>query len=190
MAPTHLDVLREHGFETGHPDPGVRRTRTVERFQLAWAMDFKSPLKVDGILGRKTMAAMRSLPMLAPHFNVFEVWDWREHDCGIRREILWALESLRAVVGRPLVISSGYRTLSSNTVVGGASQSLHMQGLAVDLTTPVLLAQARATKGFSGIGVRWKGSKAFALHVDVRHALGDDSPTPGATPSRPARWSY
>lgn len=190
MASTHLDVLREHGFETGHPDRAVRARRTVERFQRAWAMDFKRPLVVDGILGRKSMAAMRSLPLLAPHFTVWEVWDWRQHDCGVRRELLWALETLRARLGRPLELNGAYRTLSTNTAVVGAQESVHLLGGAADLKTKVLLADVRATKGFSGIGVKWQGSKAWALHVDVRHALGVENPTPGATPHRPARWSY
>lgn len=47
------------------------------------------------------------------------------------------LESVRALLGdRPIRISSGYRCPALNTVVGGARQSAHMDGLAADFTCP------------------------------------------------------
>jgi len=52
--------------------------------------------------------------------------------------------------GKPLVISSGYRSPALNKAVGGARNSQHMQGLAVDFTIPglsidTIIAELRET---------------------------------------------
>lgn len=44
------------------------------------------------------------------------------------------LEQVRAVFGKPLVISSGYRSSALNAAVGGAKSSAHLTGLAADFT--------------------------------------------------------
>ena len=46
------------------------------------------------------------------------------------------LEAVRALLGAPLEISSGYRCAALNEVVGGSSTSQHMHGLAVDFACP------------------------------------------------------
>lgn len=46
------------------------------------------------------------------------------------------LEQVRALFGKPLVISSGYRSPALNSAVGGASSSAHLTGLAADFTVP------------------------------------------------------
>lgn len=47
-----------------------------------------------------------------------------------------ALEEVRARLGRPIVISSGYRSPALNAAVGGAPNSAHVLGYAADLTCP------------------------------------------------------
>ncbi|MBF8660489.1 D-Ala-D-Ala carboxypeptidase family metallohydrolase [Pseudomonas putida] len=44
------------------------------------------------------------------------------------------LEQVRALWNAPIVISSGYRSEQVNRLLGGASNSQHMQGLAADFT--------------------------------------------------------
>jgi zinc D-Ala-D-Ala carboxypeptidase len=46
------------------------------------------------------------------------------------------LESVRALLGAPLEISSGYRCPALNEAIGGSSASQHVQGLAVDFACP------------------------------------------------------
>ena len=46
------------------------------------------------------------------------------------------LEKVRALLGAPLEISSGYRCAALNEAVGGSGTSQHMQGLAVDFECP------------------------------------------------------
>lgn len=43
------------------------------------------------------------------------------------------LERARLVIGKPLRISSGYRSPDINRAVGGSRTSFHMQGLAADI---------------------------------------------------------
>lgn len=55
------------------------------------------------------------------------------------------LEQVRALVGRPVIVSSGYRSPALNKAIGGSSTSAHMRGLAADFAcngiTPVDLAR-------------------------------------------------
>lgn len=60
------------------------------------------------------------------------------------RRLMETLELVRALVGKPLMISSGYRSPALNIAVGGAKDSAHVQGLAADINvagmTPKTLA--------------------------------------------------
>jgi uncharacterized protein YcbK (DUF882 family) len=111
--------------------------------------------------------------------DLSEHFDRREFECHhcrrldfISCELVAGLEELRAIVGRPIRIVSGWRCRTHNRAVGGATRSQHVLGKAADLeqrlATP---AQARAA-GFRGIGTRGP----WVVHVDVRPA--------------PATWTY
>ena len=54
------------------------------------------------------------------------------------------LEQVRALVGAPIAISSGYRSPALNRAVGGAASSAHVLGLAADLSTAKLAPKALA----------------------------------------------
>jgi len=103
---------------------------------------------------------------LSPHFSR------REFDCrdGSRAtpkpELVAALEKLRALIGKPIRIVSGYRSPAHNKRVGGAPDSRHLHNDAADIPSAlnVSVAQARAA-GFRGIGVRSDGR---VVHVDMR----------------------
>ena len=45
----------------------------------------------------------------------------------------WILDPVREMYGKPIVVTSGFRTPFLNRLVGGVSTSQHMQGLAADL---------------------------------------------------------
>lgn len=47
------------------------------------------------------------------------------------------MEKVRTILGgKPVLISSGYRSFQVNKAVGGSSTSAHMSGLAADFTVP------------------------------------------------------
>lgn len=47
------------------------------------------------------------------------------------------LEHVRAILGCPVIISSGYRCPALNTAIGGSTTSAHLRGLAADFTVPM-----------------------------------------------------
>lgn len=55
-----------------------------------------------------------------------------------------ALERVRAAAGRPIAISSGYRSPALNSWVGGSSTSAHTLGLAADITCSGISPKALA----------------------------------------------
>ncbi|WP_060508086.1 D-Ala-D-Ala carboxypeptidase family metallohydrolase [Pseudomonas sp. NBRC 111124] len=50
------------------------------------------------------------------------------------RLLCQVLEQARGLFGRPLIVSSGYRSAQVNARVGGARGSRHLEGLAADFT--------------------------------------------------------
>lgn len=48
--------------------------------------------------------------------------------------IVYCLQPIRNALGKPMIISSGYRTKELNNLVGGALNSQHLTGCAVDFT--------------------------------------------------------
>lgn len=51
----------------------------------------------------------------------------------INRVLAQVLGELRHRIGRPIYINSGYRTVAHNKKVGGAENSYHLYGAAVDI---------------------------------------------------------
>lgn len=70
---------------------------------------------------------------LTPNFSKreFRCKDGSEHDIDCR--LLAMLEGLRAALGEPITITSGYRSASYNRKIGGAPGSYHVKGMAADI---------------------------------------------------------
>ena len=64
------------------------------------------------------------------------------------------LERVRAHLGVPIIITSGYRGPVLNKAVGGATSSDHLQGLAADVIAP-------------NYGTPYEVAKALAPHIDA-----------------------
>lgn len=58
-----------------------------------------------------------------------------EHKRNLRLLVEKVLDPLREMYGRPIYVSSGFRSKEVNKKVGGATYSAHLRGCAVDITT-------------------------------------------------------
>jgi len=108
---------------------------------------------------------------LSAHFSKAEL---ACHCCGelkVDQRLIDALEQLRGLAGKPIVVHDGYRCPAHNQEVGGVTDSEHTQGMASDVEVSGLSLQqmyelALQVPAFAqgGIGVYDSGF----LHVDVR----------------------
>ena len=71
-------------------------------------------------------------------------------------ELIQRLEQLRAKVGKPININSGYRTQNHDKVVGGSGRGMHTRGMAAKEI------------GFRGIGMYHRKPSEQVVHVDTR----------------------
>jgi len=119
---------------------------------------------------------------ITAHFSRHEFKCKGLHCCGgsdpINIELVRCLQSLRDMVGKPLIISSGFRCRKHNKDVGGAHNSQHIFGDGVDVKIPTgmnattlkELAEKIPAFRMGGIGLynTW-------VHLDIRK-------------NGPARW--
>lgn len=98
-----------------------------------------------------------------------------DHCCGhsapVSIELVYALQAMRDLLGRPLHLSSGFRCITHNREVDGVEDSLHTLGLAADLIIPSgmtgrdLAHMAEMVTGFRNGGI---GVYRTWVHVDLR----------------------
>lgn len=78
------------------------------------------------------------------------------------------LQKLRDYFGKPVYITSAYRSPEYNKQVGGVKNSYHLQGRAFDIyiegVTPSKVAEIAEKIGFTGIGIYDEFT-----HVDTRN---------------------
>ena len=51
------------------------------------------------------------------------------------KKVMYILDVVRAHIGKPILVNSGYRCKKLNEMVGGVSNSMHTKGLAADIRT-------------------------------------------------------
>lgn len=77
------------------------------------------------------------------------------------------LDKLRELVDEPLVISSSYRSRLHNKAVGGAANSLHLKGKAVDIKCFNGTLRAKIIKNALNLGLSCGVYNSW-VHVDNR----------------------
>ncbi|CAK9888356.1 MULTISPECIES: D-Ala-D-Ala carboxypeptidase family metallohydrolase [Pseudomonas] len=65
---------------------------------------------------------------------------------GNLRWLCATLEQVRELVGAPVLVSSGFRSMELNEEIGGSPGSAHTEGLAVDFNVPGLTPAALAQR--------------------------------------------
>ena len=78
------------------------------------------------------------------------------------------LDILRNKLGKPVIITSGYRTPSWNTKCGGAKYSYHMRGMAADIRVDGMNAKELAKEEFKRLDIQ----NPTAIVVDEAHYFG------------------
>ena len=110
----------------------------------------------------------------------FKVREFRCRDGSdaimIDQTLVVLLQAIREHFGKPITITSGYRTAAHNTAVGGAKSSQHLLGRAADIqvqdTDPLAVAAYAESlmPGWGGVG-RYPVKPGRArgwVHVDTR----------------------
>ena len=81
------------------------------------------------------------------------------------------LDSIRGKLGKPILVSSGYRCPVLNKAVGGVANSQHQKGLAADLVCADMESLEKVLREAGGfdqlIKEHRKGSTSFWFHVSV-----------------------
>jgi len=118
------------------------------------------------------------------------VWKWpsfspREMACKgtgmlvIDTDAMDKLQALRDALGKPLIITSAYRSPEHNRAVGGAEASKHLDALAFDVRmdnhNPHRFEQAARAAGFTGFGYY---PKSGFMHIDTGPARSWGKPWP------------
>ena len=114
-----------------------------------------------------------------PNFSPEEIACRGDGKIRINEPALDKLQALRDKLEVPLIVHSAYRSPDYNRRVGGAKQSMHLQGAAFDISManhdPESFEAAARAVGFSGFGFY---PRQNFMHVDIGRARQWGDPFP------------
>ena len=144
------------------------------------------PSLAAGPAGRRELVWLFSKGKNEPLSENFELLEFacrcgsaRCHFTLVHPKLVESLQTLRQMLARPLILTSGFRCASYNRVVGGRSRSFHTKGMAADILClegghlEELAENAQRIPAIGGIG---RYPLRRFVHLDVR--VRADSETP------------
>lgn len=103
-----------------------------------------------------------------PNFSPQEMASKREGELLIDPDSMDKLQKLRNILGKPMIITSAYRSEAHNKAVGGAPRSQHRLGKAFDVVMtnqdPAHFESVAKAVGFTGFG---HYPKSNFMHIDT-----------------------
>lgn len=122
---------------------------------------------------------------MTAQWNLYPNFNKSEFDCKetgeneMQHDFMFKLQQLRTAYGKPMKITSGYRSLRHSIEARKTTIGTHPQGMAADIAVngadAIRLLELAIRMGFNGIGIQQKGNARF-IHLDTRPI--------------PAMWSY
>lgn len=85
----------------------------------------------------------------------------------MQHAFLLKLDMIRGNIGRPITITSGYRTEQHNREVGGVDSSSHTKGLAADISCRDNQLRMLIVKRAIDIGINRIGIGKSFVHLDI-----------------------
>jgi zinc D-Ala-D-Ala carboxypeptidase len=114
-----------------------------------------------------------------PNFSPQEIACKGTGSLKVNDQALTALQRLRTALGKPLILTSAFRSKQHNKNVGGATNSQHLEGAAFDVRMenhdPEAFEKAARAAGFTGFG--YYPNSGF-MHVDIGPARTWGTPFP------------
>jgi uncharacterized protein YcbK (DUF882 family) len=103
------------------------------------------------------------------YFNYFEFDSPDIQGSGqlMSKELLEILDEVREDYGKPIVITSGYRTEAHNVEADGKKNSSHLKGLAVDVACTESRDRFELVRLFLEYGITRIGIADTFIHIDI-----------------------
>jgi len=106
-----------------------------------------------------------------PNFSEAEFRCRETGENEMQAEFMDKLQALRVRYGKPMRITSGYRSPRHSIEARKAEPGTHAQGIACDIgvkgADALLLVKLALDMGFTGIGVSQKSGGARFIHLDI-----------------------
>ena len=104
------------------------------------------------------------------YFTIAEFDSPDEPGSGVNmhQELLELLDEMRTIYGKPIVITSGYRTTQYNATLKNASKnSSHLKGLAVDIAIADSNQRYEIIRIAMLLGIKRIGTGKGFVHIDI-----------------------
>ena len=90
------------------------------------------------------------------------------------KDLILILDSVRAELGKPIDINSGYRTPAYNEKVGGKPNSSHLKGLAADIACKDSKYRFELVRELMEHGIDRIGIVNTFIHIDIDDSKSSD----------------